>query len=61
MNGLTYFLRMARWARHPPSSRQVKVMAAIVALCLGLYAIDRLVGWPDWLTPENTPRGRVTR
>ncbi len=50
---LRHFLRMARWARHPPSERRVKLVIAVLALCLLLVLIERLFGWPDWLTLEN--------
>ena len=50
-----WLLRAARWARHPPSARRVYLVLAVVALCLVLFAIERLFGWPDWLTPN---RGR---
>ncbi len=50
-----WLLRAARWARHPPSARRVYLVLAVVALCLVLYAIDQLFGWPAWLTPN---RGR---
>ena len=58
---IRHFLRMARWARNPPSEGRVKLFFAIFALCLVLFAIDRLVGWPDWLTLDNTPKGRINR
>ncbi|MHC0052839.1 hypothetical protein [Actibacterium sp. D379-3] len=46
------FLRMARWGRRPPSEKRVKLVLAVIALCLVLFGIERLVGWPDWLTPD---------
>ena len=54
------FLRMARWARHPPSAGRVRLVLGIVALCLLLYAIERILGWPDWLVPDGPPRGRIS-
>ena len=53
------FLRMTKWARQPPSDRRVKLIIGILALCLLLLAVERLVGWPDWLTLPDTPRGRI--
>ncbi|PIE13783.1 MAG: hypothetical protein CSA70_03440 [Rhodobacterales bacterium] len=49
MNPL-HFLRMARWARHPPSAWRVRLVLGVVAVCLLLVAIERFVGVPDWLT-----------
>ena len=53
---LRQFLRMARWARNPPSERRVILGLVVLGLCIALYAIERLVGWPDWLTVTPLPR-----
>ncbi|PTN02657.1 hypothetical protein C8N32_10527 [Rhodovulum imhoffii] len=53
-----WLLRAKRWAQNPPSEGRVKFIAAIILLCAALFAIDRLVGWPQWLTPNQVPRGR---
>ncbi|MDU8911529.1 hypothetical protein [Aestuariicoccus sp. MJ-SS9] len=47
-------LRMSRWARHPPSPRKVKLVLAIVAACLALYAVERWIGWPEALSVDGT-------
>lgn len=47
---MNWFVRMARWARHPPSPTQVKIMLLVVGIALTLVAVERLWGWPDWLT-----------
>jgi hypothetical protein len=52
-------LRMTRWARNPPSTRRVILFFAVLAACLALFAVERLIGWPDWLTPNMTPKGRM--
>lgn len=46
---LFWFLRMSRWTRHPPGLRKVIALAVTVGLCLALYGIEHLWGWPDWL------------
>lgn len=53
-----HFFRMARWAQNPPSMRRVLLVLAVVVLCLGLFAIERVFGWPEALTP-NFAGGRV--
>ncbi len=50
---LRHLWRMSRLARKPPSARRVKLFAAVLVLCLVLFGIERLVGWPDWLTMPN--------
>lgn len=53
---LGWLVRMAKWARHPPSWKQVKLVAAVVAACFALYAIEYFWGWPDFLTVERVRR-----
>ncbi|SHJ24430.1 hypothetical protein SAMN05444000_106117 [Shimia gijangensis] len=55
---LRHLLRMAHWVHNPPSKRRVVLVFGIVALCLALFAIERMFGWPDALTP-NMVRGRI--
>ena len=54
-------LRMSRWARNPPSAQRVKMVAGIIVFCLLLFAIERIFGWPEWLTVDNARRGRISR
>ena len=51
---MKWLIRMARWARHPPSPGRVKLVFGVIALCLIIYAIERIWGWPAWLTPNST-------
>ena len=54
-------LRMAIWARRPPSERRVKLVFGVIVLVLALFAVERLLGWPDWLTLDSRPGGPVSR
>ena len=45
-----WLLRMAQWARNPPSPARVKLVLAVIALCLGVYAVETWIGWPDWMS-----------
>lgn len=47
------FFRMAKWARNPPSEKRVKLVLGVIALCLVLFGVERLFGWPDWLTIDS--------
>ncbi|PZX19938.1 hypothetical protein LX81_00402 [Palleronia aestuarii] len=51
-----WLLRAKRWAAHPPSAGRVALVLAVIAVCLLLYAVDRFVGWPEWLTPDRAHR-----
>lgn len=49
MNPL-WLLRMTKWLRRPASADRVKLVFCVVALCLALYGIEYVWGWPEWLT-----------
>ncbi len=53
---LTWLLRMAKWARHPPSMRQVQIGAVVLALALAIWGLDHFGFWPDWARVEKAPR-----
>ena len=46
-------LRLAKIARRPPSKKQQIFIATILGICALLFAIDYVLGWPEWLTPDN--------
>lgn len=58
---MRWLLRASRWARNPPSEKRVRLVLGVIALCLLLVGIERLIGWPNWLTVEGMPGGRVPR
>lgn len=37
---LRHFLRMAQWARNPPSAKRVVLVFGVVAVCLALAALE---------------------
>ncbi len=53
-------VRMARWARNPPSEKRVIFGLAVIAAAFALFAIERWIGWPEWLQVDQprvgTPR-----
>jgi hypothetical protein len=58
---MRWLLRASRWARNPPSEKRVKLVLGVIALCLLLFGVERIFGWPDWLTLEGMPGGRIPR
>ncbi|WP_102107172.1 hypothetical protein [Oceaniglobus roseus] len=58
---LHWLLRAAQWARHPPSPRRVKLVLAVIAICLILLAIEHFVGWPEALSLDPARRAPVLR
>lgn len=53
MDPLRWMMKAKRWAQNPPSARQVMFYFGILAACLVLFGIERLWGWPDWLTVNS--------
>ena len=53
-----WLIRMARWARNPPSPGRVKLVLGVVALCFILFGIEQFWGWPDWLSVNGKARLR---
>ncbi|OUS21877.1 hypothetical protein DI396_04990 [Litorivita pollutaquae] len=51
-----HLLRMAKWARKPPSMRQVKIGVSILLICMMIFAVEYFIGWPDALTMERVPK-----
>ena len=58
---MRWFLRMAKWARRPPSENRVKLVFLVLMICLILFGYERFFGWPDWMTLEGSVRGRLGR
>lgn len=50
---MIWLLRMAQWARNPPSARRAALVAGVVVACLVLVAVERWLGWPEALTLER--------
>ncbi|UWQ12999.1 hypothetical protein K3556_08410 [Aliiroseovarius sp. M344] len=48
-----WLFRAAKWARNPPSAKRVKLVFAVVAICLVLVAIEKLFGMPEWMQIER--------
>jgi len=51
-----WLLRMARWARNPPSQKRVLTVVVVVVICLLIVGIERLGLWPDWATAQRMRR-----
>jgi hypothetical protein len=45
-----WLIRMQRWVRRPPSMARVKLVVGVIAICLALYGIEHIFGWPTALT-----------
>ena len=50
MNIQGWLIRAKRWAQHPPSPGRVRLVLGVLALCIAIVVLERIFGWPDWLT-----------
>ena len=51
---LRWMVRAAKWARNPPSEKMVKLVFGIIAAGLVLVGMEYFIGWPAWLTVNET-------
>tara|TARA_R110001583_G_scaffold169768_1_gene322899 strand:+ start:298836 stop:299027 length:192 start_codon:yes stop_codon:yes gene_type:complete len=56
---LRWLLRAKRWAQNPPSKSRVKFVFAIIAVCVALYGVEKLVGLPDWMQVNGASKIKV--
>lgn len=60
MREVRHLLRMARWAKRPPSQQRVILVISVIVICLVIAGIERWIGFPDWMAVESS-RPRVVR
>lgn len=53
---LTWLLRMAKWARQPPSPKRVKLVLIVVAICFAIWGAELMWGWPEALNVNGKLR-----
>lgn len=44
-----WLVKMWHWAHNPPPMWKVKLVFAVILLCLALFGYERLFGWPEFL------------
>lgn len=59
MINLRHFLRMARWARHPPAAWRIRLVLIVLALAVAIAGIERFIGWPEFLTLDPGQPRRI--
>ncbi|PIB24781.1 hypothetical protein BFP76_06280 [Amylibacter kogurei] len=58
---LHWLMRAKRWAQRPPSWKRVKLVMAVVAICIAIAVFEHFFGWPDALNVNNNLRGRMPK
>ncbi|MEQ3626529.1 MAG: hypothetical protein ABNH26_15025 [Celeribacter sp.] len=55
-----WLMRARRWVQNPPPMSRVLLVIAVIGICLALFAVERWIGLPEWMSAD--PRGgRVPR
>lgn len=50
-----WLIRMSHWLRHPPSPKRVRLVLAVVAICLTIVALEHFGLWPASWTLSRRP------
>ena len=50
-----WLIRMNQWARNPPSMKRVMLWAGVIALCLGIYGLEKAGLLPAWMEASRPP------
>ncbi|SFN38864.1 hypothetical protein SAMN04487859_101332 [Roseovarius lutimaris] len=53
---IMWLLRMARWARNPPSRAYRRMLLVVLGFVLVIGGIEYFLGWPEALTLEPQRR-----
>ncbi|QEE35610.1 hypothetical protein FTO60_07760 [Octadecabacter sp. SW4] len=53
MQELRHLLRMARWAKRPPSQKRVILVISVIVISLVIVGIERWIGFPDWMAVQG--------
>ncbi len=53
MNQIHWLIRAKRWVQHPPSVGRVKLVFAVIAICLVIVGIEHFIGLPGWMTVNS--------
>ena len=50
MDYTRWLMKAKRWAQNPPSTRQVVMTFAVIAICLAIVAVEWFGLWPEGFT-----------
>lgn len=53
------FVRIAKWARHPPSLKMVILVFTLITAGLFIAGIEKFLGWPEALTANPRAHGKI--
>jgi len=53
---LRWLLMAKRWAQNPPSMGRVKLVAAVIAICVLVVLAEKLGLTPDWMAADRVRR-----
>lgn len=51
-----WLLHAKRWAQNPPSMGRIKLVAAVVAICILIVVAEKMGLTPDWMAADRVRR-----
>ncbi|TCL09315.1 hypothetical protein BXY66_1360 [Shimia isoporae] len=54
-----HFMKMAMWAKRPPSQKRVILVFSVIAICLAVAAVEKIFGLEDMVPELNKTNTRV--
>ena len=52
-----WLLRASKWARNPPSARQVRNLLIIIAICIAIALLEQIFGLTECIDVNRVRRG----
>jgi hypothetical protein len=53
---MLWLLRLRRLLQHPPSKQRVMLVIVVLVVCAALVGVEKIWGWPAWLTVNKVRR-----
>lgn len=53
---MRWLLMAKRWAQNPPSMGRVKLVAAVIGVCVLIVVAEKLGLTPDWMAADRVRR-----
>lgn len=58
---IMWLVRAKRWAKHPPSTKRIKLVFGVILLCVALVGIEKFIGVPTWMQLDPKAHKRVLK
>jgi hypothetical protein len=56
---MNWLVRMSMLARRPPPLWKVKLVIGVIVICLVIFGVENIWGWPDFLSVNGRFRHKL--